>query len=101
MATSLIILFFIALLIILFPWFILDLILEVIILIFITPAIIYNLIFFIGEKIYNKIFKKYDISHILLNKQEYLNIILNIDNNYTPVYEDNYFIIYERNDTNE
>lgn len=57
MTTSLVVLFFIALLIILFPCFILDCILKVIILIFITPAIIYNLIFSIGERIYDKIFK--------------------------------------------
>ena len=57
MTTSLIVLFFIALLLILFPCFVLDCILEVIILIFITPAIIYNLIFSTGERIYDKIFK--------------------------------------------
>lgn len=57
MTTSLIVLFFITLLVILFPCFILDCILEVIILIFITPAIIYNLIFSTGERIYDKIFK--------------------------------------------
>jgi hypothetical protein len=55
MTTSLVVLFFIALLVILFPCFILDCILEVIILIFITPTIIYNLIFSTGERIYNKI----------------------------------------------
>lgn len=57
MTTSLVILFFIALLAILFPCFVLDCILEVIILIFITPAIIYNLILSTGERIYDKIFK--------------------------------------------
>lgn len=57
MTTSLVILFFIALLLILFPCFILDCILEVIILIFITPFIIYNLILSTGERIYDKIFK--------------------------------------------
>ena len=57
MITFLVVLFFIALLLILFPYFILDCILEFIILIFITPAIIYNLIFSIGERIYDKIFK--------------------------------------------
>lgn len=57
MTTSLVVLFFIALLVILFPCFVLDCILEVIILIFITPTIIYNLIFSTGEQIYDKIFK--------------------------------------------
>lgn len=57
MTTSLVILFFIVLLLILFPCFILDCILEVIILIFITPFIIYNLILSTGERIYDKIFK--------------------------------------------
>lgn len=57
MTTSLIVLFFIALLVILFPCFVLDCILEIIILIFITPAIIYNLILSTGERIYDKIFK--------------------------------------------
>lgn len=57
MTTSLVVLFFIALLVILFPCFVLDCILEVIILIFITPFIIYNLILSTGERIYDKIFK--------------------------------------------
>lgn len=57
MTTSLVILFFIALLVILFPCFVLDCILEVIILIFITPFIIYNFILSTGERIYDKIFK--------------------------------------------
>lgn len=49
-------------------------------------------------KHYDKTFKKYNISHILIKKSDELNIPLKIDNNYKKIYKDKYFIIYERND---
>ena len=48
------------------------------------------------EYYYEKRFKKYNVSHVLLNKKEPFYLILDKDINYHILYEDKYFILFER-----
>ena len=45
---------------------------------------------------YQEVFKKYEITHVLVNNNSLLNNILNLDINYNKIYEDDYFILYVR-----
>ena len=45
---------------------------------------------------YEKKFKKYNVSHVLLSKREKFYMILLKDIHYTTLYEDKYFILFER-----
>ena len=46
---------------------------------------------------YETIMEKYDITHVIVVKKAKLNMFLSKDDNYTELYSDNNFIIYERN----
>ena len=48
------------------------------------------------NKNYKKIFKKYNITHVIIPKKDTLNLILKENDNYKSIYKDKYFIIYER-----
>lgn len=48
------------------------------------------------NKYYEDIFNKYDITHILILKNAKINLLLSRDENYEELYQDKYFIIYER-----
>lgn len=45
---------------------------------------------------YEDKFEKYDITHVILGKKTKLNMFLSRDENYEEIYEDEYFVIYER-----
>ncbi|MFR5683567.1 MAG: hypothetical protein ACLUD1_05820, partial [Clostridia bacterium] len=45
---------------------------------------------------YEDIFKKYGITHVIVTKNAKLNLFLSRDNNYKELYQDDHFIIYER-----
>ena len=47
-------------------------------------------------KYYEDIFKKYDITHVILKKNTKLKMLLSRDENYNAIYQDDNFIIYER-----
>lgn len=47
---------------------------------------------------YNKYFKNYNISHVLLSKGNNLYKLLKLDDNYKDIYSDKYFILFERLD---
>ena len=55
------------------------------------------------SKYYEDIFKKYDITHIILYRNSKLATLLTNDNtgNYNKIYEDQTFYIFERNSVNE
>jgi len=46
---------------------------------------------------YEEKFKEYKITHIIMYKNAKLNLFISKDENYTKLYEDEYFVIYERN----
>lgn len=50
-----------------------------------------------NSKNYEKIFTKYNFTHILLNKKQYINEYLVNDSNYNILYKDKNFVLYERN----
>ena len=45
---------------------------------------------------YEKKFKKYDITHVLLNKKNSFYMTLIKDDNYHTIYKDKYFMLFER-----
>lgn len=49
------------------------------------------------EKNYEEVFEKYEITHILVSNNEYLNKDLSKDENYNLLYDDSSFSLYERN----
>ena len=46
---------------------------------------------------YETKFEEYDITHVIVKKNAKLNMLLTRDDNYTELYSDDYFVIYERN----
>ena len=50
---------------------------------------------------YEKIFDFYDIDYVLTYKKENLNSLLKYDRNFKKIYDDKYFILYERLSNNE
>ncbi|MBR6504908.1 MAG: hypothetical protein IKT41_04280 [Clostridia bacterium] len=46
---------------------------------------------------YEEKFKEYNITHVMMYKNAKLNLFISRDENYTKLYEDEYFVIYERN----
>ena len=49
-----------------------------------------------GETDYKEIFKKYNITHALLYKDELISQYIDDDTNYNMIYEDDYFVLYEK-----
>jgi hypothetical protein len=49
-----------------------------------------------GEVYYEDIFQKYDFTHILLKKDEMINIYIQNDSNYNILYQDDDYVLYER-----
>lgn len=49
------------------------------------------------SRYYEKVFEKYDITHMILSKKSKLNMLVEKDNRYNKIYSDDYFAIYERN----
>ena len=49
-----------------------------------------------GKIDYKNIFKKYNITHALLYKDEIISQYIDDDPNYKKIYEDDYFVIYEK-----
>lgn len=47
-------------------------------------------------KSYNVIFDKYDISHVVIYNTNKLKVVLDLDDGYKELYEDDYFSLYER-----
>lgn len=45
---------------------------------------------------YEEIFEKYNISHVAIYKKDKLTKLLELDKNYNAIYEDKYFILFER-----
>lgn len=45
---------------------------------------------------YEEIFTKYDCTHILINKDNPIAVYIEKDNNYKVLYEDEYFVLYDR-----
>lgn len=45
---------------------------------------------------YQEIFKKYDVRHVMLYKNDDVNVKLRQDNNYEEIYSDEHFIIYKK-----
>ena len=52
---------------------------------------------------YEDTFKKYDITHIICNKNSKMNMIMTKTNDtgYKELYSDDYFVVYERLNVNE
>ena len=50
---------------------------------------------------YNELFKKYDINYAMFYINDKVCQIINEDSNYTKVYEDDSFVIYQRMNLNE
>lgn len=48
------------------------------------------------SKYYENTFDKYDITHVILYKNSKLNMFLSKDDNYTELYSDKKFVVYER-----
>jgi len=46
---------------------------------------------------YEKKFEEYNITHVMMYENAKLNLFISRDENYTKLYEDEYFVIYERN----
>ena len=51
-----------------------------------------------GDVNYQDIFDKYDITHVLLYKEELINTYISRDENYNKLYEDENFVLYEKID---
>ena len=53
-------------------------------------------------KFYEDIFEKYDITHVITYKNSKMNMIITKtkDKNYKELYRDNYFVVYERENSN-
>ena len=51
---------------------------------------------FFGKVDYKEIFKKYNITHALLYKDETISQYIDDDPNYKKIYEDDYFVLYEK-----
>ena len=53
-------------------------------------------------KFYEDIFEKYDITHVITYKNSKMNMIITKtkDKNYKELYSDNYFVVYERENSN-
>ena len=49
-----------------------------------------------GKFHYERIFEKYNITHVLLDKDEIINNYISEDKNYEAIYGDNLFVLYER-----
>ena len=49
------------------------------------------------SRYYENTFEKYDITHVILYRNSKLKMLLSKDDNYTELYSDEKFIIYERN----
>lgn len=47
-------------------------------------------------KSYNIIFEKYDITHVVIYNTNKLKVVLDLDDTYKEIYEDDYFSLYER-----
>lgn len=47
-------------------------------------------------KSYNIVFDKYDVTHVVIYNTNKLKVVLDLDDNYKNVYEDDYFSLYER-----
>lgn len=45
---------------------------------------------------YEKQFKKYDVTHVLIPKNDSLDLIISKDENYKKIYKDKNFVLYER-----
>ena len=45
---------------------------------------------------YEKKFEQYGITHVICYKNSKINLFISRDTNYKPIYNDNYFVIYER-----
>jgi len=45
---------------------------------------------------YEEKFKEYNITHVMMYENAKLNLFISKDENYTKLYEDDYFVIYER-----
>ena len=52
------------------------------------------------SRYYEKTFKKYEITHVILYKNSKLNMFLSRDDNYEQLYSDDNFVIYKRNSEN-
>lgn len=50
---------------------------------------------------YEEVFNKYEITHIIIYKTNKLKIVLDLDKNYSQVYEDDYFIMYHKIDNQQ
>ena len=51
---------------------------------------------FYGNCDYKEVFKKYNITHALLYKDEIISQYIDDDSNYKKIYEDDYFVLYEK-----
>ncbi len=49
------------------------------------------------SRYYERVFEKYDITHMILSKKSKLNMLVEKDDRYNQIYSDEYFVIYERN----
>ena len=49
-----------------------------------------------GLEKYEQKFEKYEITHVLLNNSEFLNTYISEDENYKKIYQDKFFVLYER-----
>lgn len=49
------------------------------------------------SRYYERVFEKYDITHMILGKKSKLNMLIEKDDSYNQIYSDEYFVIYERN----
>ena len=49
-----------------------------------------------GEIHYKEIFEKYEITHVLLEKSDLINIYIQYDSEWENIYEDDVFVIYEK-----
>ena len=49
------------------------------------------------SRYYERVFEKYDITHMILGKKSKLNMLVEKDDRYNQIYSDEYFVIYERN----
>ncbi len=48
-----------------------------------------------GELLYDDMVKKYNLTHLLIDKDEWIHNYIEKDNNYKIIYEDEYFILFE------
>ena len=47
-------------------------------------------------KDYKKIFKKYNFTHALVYKESDISYLLNIDNDYKKIFEEDNYVLYEK-----